>query len=194
VNLTRIAYNVWAKLGRRHAPKIEVVLGDITDLDTPVDVIVNAAKATLLGGGGVDGAIHFQGGPDILAQCKAIRASVYPDGLPVGDAVPTTAGRLDAKYVVHTVGPRWSDTKDRPLLHKAYIHSLLCADRLKAKTVAFPLISAGAYGWPLEDAILAAFSSMSSFRGKVDTVTLVLFDEDTYDLARRIYDRCGFWL
>ena len=123
--------------------RIEVVQGDITAVRA--DAVVNAANSTLLGGGGVDGAIHRAGGPEILEACRELRASTHRDGLPTGDAVATTAGRLPARWVIHTVGPVWSGATDRtPLLRSAYSRSLAVADELRARVVAFPLISAGA--------------------------------------------------
>src|SRR5882724_10019073 len=130
---------------------IELVLGDITEQH--VDVVVNAANSSLLGGGGVDGAIHRQGGPDILADCRRLRACHYGRGLKTGQAVATTAGRLPATWVVHTVGPVWSPTEDRSaLLADCYRNSLRTAAGLDAHSVAFPAISTGIYRWPVESA------------------------------------------
>jgi O-acetyl-ADP-ribose deacetylase (regulator of RNase III) len=132
-------------------PSVEIVEGDITSQD--VDVIVNAANTSLLGGGGVDGAIHRRGGPDILADCRKLRAGHYGRGLRVGQAVATTAGRLPARWVVHTVGPVWSATEDRSaLLADCHRNSLRVAASLGAVSVAFPAISTGIYRWPLESA------------------------------------------
>src|SRR5437660_4614274 len=118
---------------------IELVAGDL--LDQKVDVLVNAANSSLLGGGGVDGAIHRDGGPEILAECRALRASHYGKGLPVGKAVATTAGRLRARWVVHTVGPRYSRDEDRSaLLADCHRNSLAVAAELGAETIAFPAI------------------------------------------------------
>ncbi|MCX5043620.1 O-acetyl-ADP-ribose deacetylase [Aldersonia sp. NBC_00410] len=153
---------------------IEVVQGDITKIN--VDAIVNAANSGLLGGGGVDGAIHRAGGPDILAECRELRASTYPDGLPTGDAVATTAGRLPARWVIHTVGPVYSKSEDRSaLLRSAYTRSLEVADSLGARTVAFPLISSGVYGWPAGDAAHQAVTAVRGTRTSVSTVTFVAF-------------------
>src|SRR5690625_2203456 len=130
--------------------EIIVQQGDITTIE--VDAIVNAANTSLLGGGGVDGAIHSAGGPDILAATKELRATSLPDGLPTGDAVATTAGNLPARWVIHTVGPVYAKSEDRSeLLASAYRRSLEVAVTVGAQTVAFPAISAGIYGWPLED-------------------------------------------
>src|SRR5688500_1401150 len=138
---------------------IEVVQGDITTV--AVDAIVNAANSALLGGGGVDGAIHRVGGPDILAECRKLRATTLPDGLSAGEAVATTAGRLPARWVIHTVGPVYSSSEDRShLLRGAYLSSLRVAADLGAESVAFPLISAGVYGWPADDAVRQAVSAV----------------------------------
>src|SRR6476619_6126412 len=129
------------------APEISLVLGDITEQE--VDAVVNAANSSLLGGGGVDGAIHRRGGPEILAECRALRAGHLGGGLPAGQAVATTAGRLPARWVIHTVGPIWSSTtadERRPLLASCYTESLRVADELGAASIAFPSISTGVYG------------------------------------------------
>jgi O-acetyl-ADP-ribose deacetylase len=127
--------------------RITVVQGDVTRQQT--DAIVNAANSSLLGGGGVDGAIHRHGGPEILAACRRLRAEAYPDGLPTGQAVATTAGLLPATWVIHTVGPVYSSREDRSaLLASCYTESLRVAAELGARTVAFPAVSAGVYGWP----------------------------------------------
>ncbi|WP_348787180.1 O-acetyl-ADP-ribose deacetylase [Leifsonia sp. NPDC080035] len=160
---------------------IEIVRGDITDQS--VDAIVNAANSSLLGGGGVDGAIHRRGGPAILEACRELRATTLPDGLPTGQAVATTAGDLDAQWVIHTVGPVYAEREDRtPLLQNAYRSSLRVARELGAVTVAFPAISAGIYGWPMDDAARVAVSTvravLSSGVGSVELVRFVLFNED----------------
>lgn len=160
--------------------ELRFVQGDITKIDA--DAIVNAANSSLLGGGGVDGAIHRRGGPEILAECKELRRTRYPDGLPTGQAVATTAGRLPAKWVIHTVGPVYAKSEDRSdLLASAYRESLRVADELGAKTVAFPAISAGIYGWPLDDAARIAVSTVRSADTSVDEVIFVLFGQQTYD-------------
>jgi O-acetyl-ADP-ribose deacetylase (regulator of RNase III) len=169
--------------------RIELVCGDITKQH--VDAIVNAAKASLLGGGGVDGAIHRAGGPAILAECKTIRACVYPEGLPTGNAVPTTGGMLPAKWVIHTVGPMYGNGAGRTvhnakLLRDCYANSLHVADHLGARTVAFPLISSGVYGWPTDDAIRQAITAIRRTRTRVRTARLVLFDQGTLSAARII--------
>ena len=163
---------------------ITFVQGDITDQE--VDAIVNAANHGLLGGGGVDGAIHRRGGPDILRACRELRATRYPDGLPTGEAVATTAGRLKARWVIHTVGPTWAKTKDKSdLLADCYRSSLRVADELGAATVAFPAISAGVYRWPIEDAGRIAVSTVRSTETLVSEVRFVLFSPQAYDAFAR---------
>jgi O-acetyl-ADP-ribose deacetylase (regulator of RNase III) len=158
---------------------IEFVRGDITEQH--VDAVVNAANSSLLGGGGVDGAIHRRGGPEILAECRQIRATRYPDGLPTGQAVATTAGRLPARWVIHTVGPVWSKRDDRSaLLESCYRESLRVADELGAASVAFPAVSAGVYGWPVDDAARIAVDMVRATSTDVALVRFVLFGDDAY--------------
>ncbi|MEU5022968.1 O-acetyl-ADP-ribose deacetylase [Streptomyces milbemycinicus] len=158
---------------------ITFVRGDITDQH--VDAIVNAANSSLLGGGGVDGAIHRRGGPEILEACRALRASHYGKGLPTGRAVATTAGRLHPEWVIHTVGPVWSATEDRSdLLASCYREALRIADELGARTVAFPAISTGVYRWPMEDAARIAVETVRAAETAVEEVRFVLFDEPAY--------------
>ncbi|WP_189328269.1 O-acetyl-ADP-ribose deacetylase [Actinoplanes ianthinogenes] len=168
--------------------RVELVEGDITG--QRVDAIVNAANSSLLGGGGVDGAIHRKGGPEILAETRALRAAKYGRGLPVGQAVSTTAGRLPARWVVHTVGPVFSATEDRSgLLRSCYDNALRVADGLGAETVAFPLISAGIYRWPVDDAVRQALSVLRSFEAvRLHTAYLVLFGSETAAVARAVAD------
>ncbi|MER5945635.1 O-acetyl-ADP-ribose deacetylase [Streptomyces sp. NPDC001904] len=158
-------------------PRLVLVRGDITEQD--VDAVVNAANSSLLGGGGVDGAIHRRGGPEILAECRRLRASHYGKGLPAGRAVATTAGRLPARYVIHTVGPRWSPTEDRSeLLASCYRESLKVAEQLQVRSVAFPAISTGIYRWPVEDgARIAVEAVRGAPPGSVREVRFVVFDE-----------------
>ncbi|MEV5882042.1 O-acetyl-ADP-ribose deacetylase [Streptomyces sp. NPDC052020] len=154
---------------------LTLVQGDITDQS--VDAIVNAANSSLLGGSGVDGAIHRRGGPAILAECRGLRASRYGRGLPTGQAVATTAGDLDARWVIHTVGPVHSATEDRSaLLASCYRESLRVADELGARTVAFPALSTGVYRWPMEDAARIAVTAVREARTSVEEVRFVLFD------------------
>ncbi|MGW7460143.1 O-acetyl-ADP-ribose deacetylase [Streptomyces sp. NPDC054797] len=155
--------------------RITLVLGDITA--EAADAIVNAANSSLLGGGGVDGAIHRRGGPEILAACQDLRRSHYGKGLPTGRAVATTAGRLPARHVIHTVGPVWSREEDRSeLLASCYRESLRGADELGARTVAFPAISTGIYGWPMDDGARIAVRTVRAARTEVEEVRFVLFD------------------
>jgi O-acetyl-ADP-ribose deacetylase (regulator of RNase III) len=151
--------------------------GDITEAD--VDVIVNAANPGLLGGGGVDGAIHRAGGPAILEECRAVKAGLPEGRLPRGQAVATTAGRLPARWVVHTAGPIWSASQDRSdVLRSCYRESLRVADELGARSVAFPAISAGIYGWPMDDAARQAVAGVRSLSpDHVRDVRFVLFDD-----------------
>ncbi|MFF0593837.1 O-acetyl-ADP-ribose deacetylase [Streptomyces antibioticus] len=159
---------------------IKLVQGDITDQS--VDAIVNAANSSLLGGGGVDGAIHRRGGPAILDDCRRLRASHYGKGLPTGRAVATTAGALDAQWVIHTVGPVYSPTEDRSaLLASCYRESLRVADELGARTIAFPAVSAGIYGWPVADAARIALHTVRTTPTNVEEARFVLFDQHTYD-------------
>jgi O-acetyl-ADP-ribose deacetylase (regulator of RNase III) len=166
--------------------RIELVTGDITT--ERVDAIVNAANSSLLGGGGVDGAIHRKGGPAILEECRALRAGHYGRGLPVGQAVATTAGRLPARWVIHTVGPVFSAGEDRSaLLRSCYTTSLAVAAGLGARSIAFPLISSGVYRWPREDAVAQALAALRAEPTGVEVARLVLFDEPTRRLAEKIY-------
>ncbi|WP_031112353.1 O-acetyl-ADP-ribose deacetylase [Streptomyces sp. NRRL S-146] len=159
---------------------IELVQGDITR--ESVDAIVNAANSSLLGGGGVDGAIHRRGGPAILEECRRLRAAHLGKGLPTGQAVATTAGELDARWVVHTVGPVFSTSEDRSaLLASCYRESLRVAGELGARTVAFPAISTGVYGWPIDDGARIAVETVRAADTTVEEVRFVLFDERAYE-------------
>jgi O-acetyl-ADP-ribose deacetylase (regulator of RNase III) len=175
-----------AKFGRT---AIRIVQGDVTR--ERADAIVNAANSGLLGGGGVDGAIHRAGGPAIAAECERIRRE--KGGCPTGQAVPTTAGRLDAKAVLHAVGPIWMDSDpeecDR-LLASAYTASLRLARDMGMRSVAFPSISTGAYGFPIERAASIALRTVREFleaeEGAFDEIRFVLFsdrDRETYEAA-----------
>lgn len=155
------------------------VQGDITE--QAVDAVVNAANSSLLGGGGVDGAIHRRGGPEILADCRALRDSHYGRGLPTGQAVATTAGRLPARWVIHTVGPVHSESEDRSeLLASCYREALRVADELGARTVALPAISTGVYRWPVDDAARIAVETVRGADTAVEEVRFVLFDDRAY--------------
>lgn len=156
---------------------IEVVEGDITTQE--VDAVVNAANRRMRGGGGVDGAIHAAGGPEILADC--IRR--FPDGLATGDAGWTTAGLMPARWVIHVVGPnRHAGETDRNLLTSCYRRALEVADELCARSVAFPLVSAGVYGWPQEDAVDAALETLRSTATQVELARMVAFGRPAYEL------------
>jgi O-acetyl-ADP-ribose deacetylase (regulator of RNase III) len=160
-------------------PRIVLLEGDITEQH--VDAIVNAANSTLLGGGGVDGAIHRRGGPAILEECKAIRANDWPDGLPTGRAVATTGGALPARWVIHTVGPVYSAHEDPSgLLASCHTESLRVADELGASSVAFPAISTGVYGYPLEEAAAVAIEAVRTSDTAVAEVRFVLFGADAH--------------
>jgi O-acetyl-ADP-ribose deacetylase len=160
--------------------ELTLVQGDITD--EAVDAIVNAANRSLMGGGGVDGAIHRRGGPAILEECRRLRADRYPDGLPVGEAVATTAGRLSARWVIHTVGPVYAAGDDRSAhLASCYRESLRVADRLGARRIAFPAISTGVYGYPLDEAApIAVRTALAEPVTNITTIRFVLFDRTAY--------------
>ena len=158
---------------------ITLVLGDITEQRT--DAIVNAANSSLLGGGGVDGAIHRRGGPAILAACRELRAGPCRGGLPVGEAIATTAGELPAKWVIHTVGPVYSADEDRShLLAACYRESLRVADGLGARSLAFPAVSAGIFGWPVADAARIAVATVRGTPSRVEDMRFVLFSPDVF--------------
>lgn len=160
-------------------PKITAVEGDITEQQ--VDAIVNAANTAMRGGGGVDGAIHRAGGPAVLRDC----VSRFPDGLATGDAGWTTAGDLPAQWVIHTVGPNYTaGQRDRSLLESCYRRALKVADELGARTVAFPLISSGIFGWPSWDAIAAAIDTIAAADTRVEEVRLVTIDPEIHQGVR----------
>ncbi|MGD0644828.1 MAG: O-acetyl-ADP-ribose deacetylase [Candidatus Bathyarchaeia archaeon] len=154
---------------------LQLIRCDITDVE--VDAIVNAANSSLMGGGGVDGAIHRKGGPKILEECRLIRATEWPDGLPTGKAVITSGGNLNAKYVIHTVGPVWLGGfhVEAELLKQAYKNSLRLAVAKGLKTIAFPSISTGAYGYPIGDASHIAIITVKEFLEKEDKLEKVVF-------------------
>ena len=162
------------------AATVRFIKGDITEMAT--DAIVNAANSTLMGGGGVDGAIHRKGGPRILEECKRIRAEQWHDGLPTGKAVITSGGKLKAKRVIHTVGPVWRGGSDNEngLLADAYTNSLRVAVLNKLRTIAFPSISTGAYGYPVEKASRVVVKAVKRFLATedgLDEVVFVLFSD-----------------
>jgi O-acetyl-ADP-ribose deacetylase (regulator of RNase III) len=169
------------------APRITLARGDITEQN--VDAVVNAANSSLLGGGGVDGAIHRKGGPAILEACKEVRRTRFPDGLPTGQAVATTAGELPSRWVIHTVGPVY-ERVDEParLLAACHAEALHVADELGAKTVAFPAISTGVFGYPVEEAASVAVDAVRDARTSVDEVRFVLFDDEAFDAFHRALD------
>jgi O-acetyl-ADP-ribose deacetylase (regulator of RNase III) len=165
-----------ALLGNDGGVELTVVQGDITEQE--VDAVVNAANRAMRGGGGVDGAIHHAGGPAVLEDC--VRR--FPHGLATGDAGWTTAGNMSARWVIHVVGPNYrAGETERSLLTSCYARALAVADELGARTVAFPLVSAGIYGWPKDDAIAAAVSTLRGTSTSVEEARIVAFDARTYD-------------
>lgn len=165
--------------------RVQVLQGDITKLN--IDAIVNAANSSLMGGGGVDGAIHRAGGKRILEECKKIRSNDYPEGLPPGQAVVTTAGSLPSNFVIHTVGPVWHGGKsgEKQVLTSAYINSLILAAENSCKTVAFPAISTGIYGYPKDKAANTAFLAIQTFVKEnpiPEIVTLIFFAKSDMDI------------
>ncbi|HEX7071915.1 MAG TPA: O-acetyl-ADP-ribose deacetylase [Rhodothermales bacterium] len=172
--------------------RISLVRGDITQQQ--VDAIVNAANSGLLGGGGVDGAIHRAAGPSLLEECRRLRATTLPDGLPTGDAVATGAGNLSARHVIHTVGPVWSPGGNDAarLLASAYTRSLDEARRVGARTVAFPSISTGAYRYPIADAARVATRTIAEYLethgSSFDEIRFVLFSDEALAAFRTALD------
>ena len=170
---------------------IDVVRGDITVI--PADAIVNAAQSSLLGGGGVDGAIHAAAGPSLLAECREVRRRDLPDGLSPGEAVVTGAGDLPARFVIHTVGPKFWEYPDggAHVLARSHASSMAAAHAVGARSIAFPAISCGVYGW---DPVKAAPIAMRAVRESlpqtpgVRAVTFVLFNDDTFDAFRQSLD------
>jgi O-acetyl-ADP-ribose deacetylase (regulator of RNase III) len=175
--------------------KTELTLsrGDITAQE--IDVVVNAANSSLLGGGGVDGAIHARGGPALLEECRELRRTRYPEGQPTGEAVLTGGGELPARYVIHTVGPIWAggDSGEADLLASAYRNSLERAREAGLRTIAFPSISTGAYGFPIERAAPIALQTIRAYLeahpDAFDEVRLVLFSEPDLASYRVALDR-----
>lgn len=167
---------------------VRVEVGDITT--QAVDAIVNAANSSLMGGGGVDGAIHRAGGLTILEECKEIRRTQFPNGLPTGEAVVTTAGELPAKFVIHTVGPVYGrhGGGEADLLAACYTNSLLLAAKHALSSIAFPAISTGVYGYPLHEAAAVSSRAIKTFlssHGGVDEVRLVFFREADAEILVR---------
>ncbi|GAA4376303.1 O-acetyl-ADP-ribose deacetylase [Agromyces bauzanensis] len=174
--------------------RIEIVLGDITR--ERVDAIVNAANSSLLGGGGVDGAIHRAGGPAILEECRRLRATSHPNGVHTGEAVATRAGRLPARWVIHAVGPVWPGPgpeadERRKLLANAYRNSIDLAAELGATSVAMPAISAGIYGWPADDTAVVALDAATEAERAPALVRFVLFSARMHDEFHEAADRLG---
>jgi O-acetyl-ADP-ribose deacetylase len=171
--------------------RVLLVIGDITRQD--VTAIVNAANSTLLGGGGVDGAIHDAGGPEILKECQEIRKTVYPKGLPTGQAVITTGGNLPAKYVIHTVGPIYGRDPEREaeLLASCYQNSLLLARQHGVTSIAFPSISTGAFGYPKTEAAKIASAAIRDFLAadsQIEQVRLVFFQQRDARVFREYHE------
>ena len=164
--------------------EIKIILGDITKLGSEVEAIVNAANEDLLGGGGVDGAIHKAAGPKLLEECRTL------GGCEPGDAKVTKAYNLKQKYIIHTVGPRYySNPNPAETLRSCYIKSLQIADILGVKTIAFPSISTGVFAYPLEEASKIAMDAIKSFKGKnIECVIMCAFDERTYQIYKNFYD------
>ena len=163
---------------------IDLIQGDITEVEA--DAIVNAANSSLMGGGGVDGAIHRKGGPKILEECKLIRSTEWPEGLPTGKAAITSGGDLKAKHVIHTVGPVWLGGfhVEAELLKQAYRNSLKLAAAKGLKTIAFPSISTGAYGYPIEEASRIAIKTVLDFlekEDKLEKIIFVLFSKNAFE-------------
>ena len=170
--------------------RIALVRGDITKQE--VDAVVNAANGSLMGGGGVDGAIHRAGGPAILEECKLLRAEQFPQGLPTGQAVGTTAGNLPARWVIHTVGPVFSNSEEDPgLLARCHTESLRVAEELGARSVAFPAISTGIFGYPLELAAPVAVEAVRDAPSSIEEVRFVLFDAGAHDVFARALEATG---
>lgn len=168
--------------------RVRLVVGDITKQN--VDVIVNAANSTLLGGGGVDGAIHRGGGPAILEECREIRRKLYPNGLPAGESVITTAGNLPARFVVHTVGPIYGrhDGREAEVLAACYKNSIRLAVDNSLRSIAFPAISTGVYGYPLAEAAASASQAIMEFLATDDflnEVRLVFFKQSDMNVFLR---------
>lgn len=167
--------------------KPELVVGDITKLD--VDAIVNAANSSLLGGGGVDGAIHRAAGPELLAECREVRRTRYPDGLPTGQAVLTGGHRLKARHVIHTVGPVYRSVPNpAELLADAYRNSLQLAEEHGLRSIAFPAISTGVYGYPREEAAAVVRRVLDEFPYRsLQRVVLCFFSAEDREIAARVF-------
>ncbi|MBW2976763.1 O-acetyl-ADP-ribose deacetylase [Candidatus Woesearchaeota archaeon] len=169
--------------------KLNILVADITTLE--VDVIVNAANSSLLGGGGVDGAIHNVAGPKLLEECREIRKNRYPNGLPTGQAVITKGYNLPAKYIIHTVGPVYDEEKEPArLLADAYINSLNLAEQNKLKSIAFPAISTGIFGYPKEEAAEVVKKVIDDYDFKsIEKVILCFYSEEDKEIAERVFGK-----
>jgi len=172
--------------------EIKLLIGDIVEQKT--DAIVNAANNSLMGGGGVDGAIHRTGGPKIKEECKEIRKNKYPNGLPTGKAVMTTGGKLDARFVIHTVGPIWEGGKfgEEEKLSEAYKNSLRLAQSKGLRSISFPSISTGAYGFPVDIASEVAIKTVIDYLKKnkaFSEVRFIVFSEHDYSVYRNTLDK-----
>ncbi|MGC8636050.1 MAG: O-acetyl-ADP-ribose deacetylase [Thermoprotei archaeon] len=169
--------------------RLVLKMGDITEEDT--EAIVNAANSSLMGGGGVDGAVHAKGGKRIDEECAEIRRTLYPRGLPPGKAVITSGGRLKARYVIHTVGPIWrgGTVGEQRTLYSAYRSSLELAVKKGISSVSFPAISTGAYGYPMRQALEVAIDAITSFlkeNGRPKEVRLVLYNRSDLELGEEV--------
>jgi O-acetyl-ADP-ribose deacetylase len=165
--------------------KISIVQGNITKIKA--DAIVNAANSTLLGGGGVDGAIHQSAGPKLYEECLKLRKEKYKNGLDTGEAVATRAYGLDAKVIIHTVGPIYP-RQDANLLKNCYLNSLQIAEENECRSIAFPAISAGAYGMPIELSAQITREALSEFQARtIEEVILVLFSRDDYNIYNAVF-------
>ncbi|MBD3207672.1 O-acetyl-ADP-ribose deacetylase [Candidatus Bathyarchaeota archaeon] len=172
--------------------EIKIILGDIVNQKT--DAIVNAANSSLMGGGGVDGAIHRAGGPQILEECLEIRENQYTKGLPTGEAVLTTGGKLEAGYVIHTVGPIWEEGSkgEDDKLSEAYVNCLKLAERNGIKSISFPSISTGAYGYPIEKASEVAVKTVIEYLREnwvFSEVRFVLFNDYDYGIYNEVLSK-----
>ena len=171
---------------------IKLLIGDIVEQKT--NAIVNAANHRLMGGGGVDGAIHRAGGPKIMEECKKIRKNEYPNGLPTGKAVMTTGGKLDARFVIHTVGPIWEGGKfgEEEKLSEAYKNSLRLAQSKGLRSISFPSISTGAYGFPVDIASEVAIKTVIDYLKKnkaFSEVRFIVFSEHDYGVYNGVLDK-----
>ena len=173
-------------------PTIKIVLGDIIKIKA--DAIVNAANSSLLGGGGVDGAIHGAAGNKLLEECKKLRQEKYPNGLPTGEAVVTKAYNLPAKIIIHTVGPRFYVETPRKhgaeSLRSCYINSLEVAEKENCESIAFPAISTGAYGFPIESSAEIVKNALASFKSRdIKEIILVLYNKEDYEVYKKILNK-----